>query len=106
MKLQRIMAMVIVGAGVFMVVSCAREPKNVRKTLRASMENSAELEKVIRYYQQTGDKEKLEAAYFLIGNMSEKYWLGGNEVTRFDPCLKYSIRFRTKEKKFLTDRRF
>ncbi|MFL5245366.1 MAG: hypothetical protein ACJ8FY_24995 [Gemmataceae bacterium] len=44
-------------------------PAAVELALDQAGTNRAELEKVFRHYQNAGDKEKLEAAYFLIRNM-------------------------------------
>lgn len=53
--------------------SCSKYPNNVRETLDSSGSNRAELEKVLDYYRNKGDSLKLEAAYFLIGNMDMKF---------------------------------
>ena len=46
-------------------------PENVKAILEKAGDNSAELEKVIRHYKETGEVIKEEAAYFLIGNMED-----------------------------------
>ncbi len=49
----------------------AREelPADVAATIEAAGDNAVELQKVIDHYQAEGDSLKLEAAFFLIGNM-------------------------------------
>lgn len=56
-----------------LIASCGGNtyPDNVSETLTAAGDNRAELEKVIDHYKSAGDSLKLEAAYFLIGNMAE-----------------------------------
>ncbi len=50
---------------------CARSPypENVRQALEKAGKNRAELEKVLKHYNQPQDSLKLKAAYYLIGNM-------------------------------------
>ena len=54
-------------------------PNDVRIVTEASGKNRAELEKVIHHYQSTGERDKLKADYFLIGNMDNKYAIGGED---------------------------
>ena len=50
--------------------SCKQSiPTAVEKVLESAKENRTELEKVIQHYKETGDIQKLNAAYFLIENM-------------------------------------
>ena len=52
------------------VAGCGRSyPPDVAESLSAAGNNRAELEKVIDHYKASGDSLKLDAAYFLIGNM-------------------------------------
>jgi len=53
--------------------SCHNIPKNVKRTLELSGNNKVELQKVIDHYQMPEDSLKLKAAYFLIGNMANKF---------------------------------
>lgn len=62
-------------------------PKDVRIILRASGDNRPELEKVIDYYRKSGDNEKLQAAYFLIGNMDDKYAVICREALKYEPIF-------------------
>ncbi|MEZ5359561.1 MAG: transglutaminase-like domain-containing protein [Candidatus Zixiibacteriota bacterium] len=64
-----ILAVVIVS----LLASCGGNtyPDNVTEALKAAGDNRAELEKVIDHYKTEGDSLKLEAALFLIGNMTE-----------------------------------
>ncbi|MDE6871821.1 MAG: hypothetical protein K2J62_06865 [Bacteroidales bacterium] len=54
-----------------MSVSCARYDRDVRMALQCAGENRGELEKVLEHYSQDkADAQKLEAAMYLIGNMT------------------------------------
>jgi hypothetical protein len=64
--------------------------------LDAAGDNRKELEKVIDHYKSTGDEEKLKAAYFLIGNMDDKYALDGEVIRRYDPLFNYLKSIREK----------
>ncbi len=68
---------------------CAQHPypEEVRQALKLAGPNRGELEKTLKHYRQTGDSLKLKAAFYLIGNMSDKgYFIytlkdtAGNEV--------------------------
>lgn len=61
--------------------SCSYDQVDV--ALRLAGDNRSELERVLRYFEKTGDKEKIAASRFLIGNMPghksmrgayEEYW--------------------------------
>lgn len=61
--------------------SCSYD--QVAVALRLAGDNRSELERVLRYFEKTGDKEKIAASRFLIGNMPghksmrgayEEYW--------------------------------
>ncbi len=60
---------------VLFLLSCnsGKLNKSVSEVLKKSGKNRNELEKVINHYKILNDKEKLEATYFLIGNMKNKY---------------------------------
>jgi hypothetical protein len=63
---------------IFLICSCNRPPKDVRMALYAAGSNRPELEKVLGHYSQNpADSLKLKAAYFLIGNMVDKYYYEG-----------------------------
>jgi len=57
----------------FICIRCGKIPDNVEKTLELAGKNRGELQAVLNHYQATEDSLKLEAAYFLIGNMKTKY---------------------------------
>lgn len=66
---------------VLAVCSCSYDQVDV--ALRLAGDNRSELERVLRYFEKTGDKEKIAASRFLIGNMPghksmrgayEEYW--------------------------------
>ncbi len=64
------LASVILGA--IFVIGCGTGdpyPPEVTETLDAAGDNRSELETVLRHYTEVGDSLKLQAAYFLIGNM-------------------------------------
>ncbi len=53
----------------FVVQEMNAYPKDVWKNLNKAKSNYGELTKAIRYFQKDGSQEKLDALYFLIGNM-------------------------------------
>ncbi|GGF45384.1 hypothetical protein GCM10011339_37330 [Echinicola rosea] len=55
--------------------------------MEKSGNNKEELEKILHYYKDAEDKEKLKAAKFLIGNMEGKYWFGGEEKEKYKPLF-------------------
>lgn len=57
----------------FLLAACSTIPSDVRTALEQAGINRPELEKVIEHYKTTGERQKLKAAYFLIGNMPGKY---------------------------------
>jgi hypothetical protein len=54
------------------LVACEGSPDRLEQSLKFSGDNRSELEKALSYYRQTGDKQKLQAAEFLIANMLGK----------------------------------
>ena len=70
-----ITALIMIGT-----FSCSRIPDNVKQTLELAGENRKELEHVIEHYQSPADSLKLKAAYFLIGNMVNKYYYPYNKA--------------------------
>jgi len=57
-------------------------PTEVTETLDKAGDNRGNLEKVLRHYASEGDSLKLEAAYYLIGNMTgHRYASYSLEVT-------------------------
>jgi hypothetical protein len=67
-----------------LLCSCSRYPDDVERVLESAGDNRAALEKVIEHYSKNQDEEKLRAAYFLIGNMGDKFAYGGKNVENFD----------------------
>jgi hypothetical protein len=65
------------------LLSCKNKP-SITEALYRSGDNKLEIEKVINHYKQTGEEEKLEALYFLLANMPEKFGLDGDEVKKYD----------------------
>lgn len=59
----------------WLLPSCSKHlPQDVKQVLKMAGNNRGELEKVISRYKNHEDSLKLEAAYFLIKNMSNKYF--------------------------------
>jgi len=69
------------------MLSCNRIPREVEKALNVAGKNKVELYKVIEHYRKIGEKEKLKAVYFLIANMSNKYYLWSNAFSQFQNLL-------------------
>jgi len=75
---------------IFLVSSACNPYKNkVNEILENAGSNRVELEKVINHYKTTGEKEKLKAAYFLIGNMEHKYGRYGDFPKKYYSVFKY-----------------
>lgn len=72
----------------FIYFSCNPIPNNVKRTLISAGDNRKGLEEVIRHYKAKGEKQKLKAAYFLIGNMEDQYTLEGVEIRKFDDMFR------------------
>ncbi|MDO5981572.1 hypothetical protein [Flavivirga spongiicola] len=70
------------GALLLIMCSCNNIPKNVKQTLELAGTNKVELQKVIDHYQSPKDSLKLKAAYFLIGNMANKYFYYYNNAQK------------------------
>src|SRR5689334_15706882 len=64
--------LLIITTLLLFAAACSTIPSDVENVLNASASRE-ELDSVIEHYKNLGDKEKLEAAYFLIGNMGNKY---------------------------------
>lgn len=62
-------------------------PEKVKNVLSEAGKNKTELEKVIRHYQESGSRQKLKAAYYLLENMSEQYHYEGALVEVFDKAF-------------------
>jgi len=67
-----------IAAGSLMAIACSfpsctnsNYSQDVDRVLKASGDNRMELERVITHYDSLGDSLKLEAAFFLIGNMED-----------------------------------
>ena len=61
-----------------LIYSCKN--KALDEALDQAQKNRSELEKVIDHFRISGDKQKLEATYFLIENMNNKYSLEGKSL--------------------------
>lgn len=71
----------------FILISCKGVSHDIENVLSMAGKNRAELEKVINHYKELGDNEKLDAAYFLIGNMTNKYGRYGDIATKYFPVI-------------------
>ena len=80
----------------YLYTSCSFPSKNVRTVMDAAGDNKAELEKVIEYYKSSGDEEKLKAAYFLIGNMDNKFAWSEETLLKYDPIFMFFKSLREK----------
>jgi hypothetical protein len=78
-------------------LGCSDSKKNVKIVLENAGKNRDELEKVIQYYKEKKDSEKLKAAYFLIGNMQNKYGHYGDFVQKYFPVFE-KVHFLTDKK--------
>jgi len=73
----------------FFILSCKDDiPKNVKIALKYANKNKNELIKVINYYKNSENKEKLAAVYFLIANMPGKYGLYYSDTTIYHDFIK------------------
>ena len=73
----------------FFIFSCTKSSTSYKDlyeiALRQAEENRPELEKVIAHYQNQQDSLKLEAAYFLIANMLDKYTMTTEGPNPYEP---------------------
>jgi hypothetical protein len=70
MPVRLMQTLVVLTLTIFLVgCSQSRYPSEVAKTLKAAGDNRVELEKVLAHYSAPEDSLKLQAAFFLIGNM-------------------------------------
>lgn len=83
--------LMILGMAAALLAGCGASdpyPPEVMETLEAAGENRGELEAVLAHYIDQGDSLKLEAAYFLIGNMQDHsyaiYALEDSSGTKID----------------------
>lgn len=56
----------------------------INQTLEIAEDNRIELEAVLKYYEEQGDKQKLNAAKFLIENMQYKFEYKGDILNKYD----------------------
>lgn len=55
-----------------LIISCNSQEKEFRNVIQQAGDNGSELIKVIDFFEKKGDKQKLDAAYYLILNMANK----------------------------------
>jgi hypothetical protein len=79
MKYQAYFTLIII---ITTLCACNQIPENVKQTLELAGENRTELQKVIDHYQKPEDSLKLKAAYFLIGNMKNKFFYPYNTIQK------------------------
>lgn len=58
-------------------------PLDVEATLSCAGDNREELSKVLQYYYNQHDTLKIQAAFFLIGNMKDQYSYGGTRYNQY-----------------------
>jgi len=58
-------------------------------SLSQAGKNRAELEKVISYYTQNGDKQKLSAAQYLLSNMNGLFFYDGEIMKKYNPFFEF-----------------
>lgn len=79
------MRIIIFTLFILLIVSCERVPENVKVVLDSAGCNQIELNKVIDHYKsEEKNSEKLEAAFFLIGNMDDKFALDSIALKKYD----------------------
>lgn len=67
-----------------LITGCSKYPKDVNSALKQAGNNREELETVISHYSKDPkDSLKLKAAYFLIGNMPDQYYIEGQSLDIF-----------------------
>jgi len=66
---------------------CNKIPPDVEEALQIAGVNRAELEKAIEYYRTQGDKQKVNALYYLIKHLPEQYHYTGELVVVFDSAF-------------------
>lgn len=79
MKSEIILLLIIVTS-----LGCSKYPKDVNIALKEAGANRKELEAVLDHYDaKQEDSLKLKAAYFLIGNMPDQYYIEGQSLDIF-----------------------
>jgi len=68
---------------ILLLCSCSGYDAGVRKALRKAGENKQELESVLKHYMETSEKEKYDAACFLIRTMPGKYSMYGASLDKY-----------------------
>jgi len=80
---------------VFVFIGCNSYERKAEQIIIKASKNGKELEKTIEHYEKIGDKERLEAAYFLIGNMQNHYGSYGKIIKSyysvFDDLKKFNL---------------
>jgi hypothetical protein len=80
-----------------LISSCNPYKKKAEEIINIAGKNSLELKKVIDHYKDLGEKEKLEAVYFLIGNMNNKYGRYGEITKNYYPVFKLLQELKSKK---------
>jgi hypothetical protein len=66
-----------------LLLSCSSGKRSKLDTILPANANKEELKKVLNHYKNPFDKEKYEAAWFLISNMENKYSLEGEPLDKY-----------------------
>lgn len=72
------------GINILLVIFFIFCRNSINQTLEIAEDNRIELEAVLKYYEEQGDKQKLNAAKFLIENMQYKFEYKGDILNKYD----------------------
>ncbi|MDR1983502.1 MAG: hypothetical protein LBQ28_01560 [Prevotellaceae bacterium] len=86
-------------AFLFCCVLYACQPSDpLEQTFQLAGNNRAELKKVLTYYKQSGEQQKLKTAEFLIANMLNKYSYDGEIIEKYDTIFRLYHEFALQNK--------
>lgn len=83
----KLFALIYFSVFIISLSACSNYPKDVTRNVKNAGSNRAELERVIHHYKNSSDSMKLASAYFLIGNMENKYSISGSNLNRYYSIL-------------------
>lgn len=73
---------------IFFLISCNNIPNKVELALKRTGEKRPEFEKVIKHFRESGEKEKLKAAYFLLEHLPGQFHYTGSGVIESQKAFK------------------
>ena len=95
MKLN-LFATIVLGLYLFLLSGCSNtNNRQLELALQTAGNNRQQLEKVIQHYQ--GDKQKEDAARFLIRNMLGKYYQEGDRIDKFHQFIDSAYQIKQEE---------